>query len=99
METIISEARSKPWFLNVPGNQFLVDTLKLVLIGLVVGFIAFIVLLVIWPGLFQGYARKSNGDSGWSWMKIKSVIDNQPILNEWTTILLNSLEEQSKILF
>jgi hypothetical protein len=91
MEILESVVRSKPWFLNVPGNQFLVDCLKVVLVGLVVTFIAFIVLVVVFPGLFQGFAR-STQDSSSTWTIFKSILENQEALNEWTNILIRAIQ-------
>jgi hypothetical protein len=49
---------ARPWFLNVPGNQFLVDHLKLTLIIIVPLFLALVTLLVIFPTVFEGSMRK-----------------------------------------
>ena len=80
----ISESRSKPWFLNVSGNQFLVDCLKLTLIVSVVIFVAFITLLIVFPKVFQNYAKRSK-----AW-RIWDLAQNQSqIINELSQILSN----------
>ncbi|CAG7835555.1 unnamed protein product [Allacma fusca] len=48
----LDEARG---FLNVPGNQFLIDFMWLMFPLSIIPFIAFVILLIVWPGVFDGF--------------------------------------------
>jgi len=94
MEEIYESPRSRPWFLNVSGNRFLVDCLKLTLIVAVVTFVAFIFLVIVFPQVFRNYQKRSKG-SLLDLARRKYVAE---ILDELSREALRSLESIHEII-
>ena len=90
------EGQGRGYFLNVPGNQFLLDILILVIPLCIIPFVAFLFLLIFFPEVFSTYDDpfgRSNNSGRRTFAYLQEHLQSQSLLSILQR-LTNSFNDQ-----